>query len=94
MSVVMFIDNPNGSQEIYEKVTAGRTLPIGGRVHVAGPRPGGGWCVIEVWETEEEARRFLQEEFAPAMRAAGASGPPPTPRFWPVHHLATQSGPA
>jgi hypothetical protein len=51
MSVVMLIDNPNGSQEIYQKVSSGFTLPIGGRVHVAGPRPGGGWRVIEVWAT-------------------------------------------
>ena len=42
MSVVMMIDNPNGSQEIYEKVASGFSLPLGGRVHVAGPRPGGG----------------------------------------------------
>src|SRR5687768_6807007 len=54
MSVVMMIDNPNGSQEIYEKVASGFSLPLGGRVHVAGPRPGGGWRVIEVWDTEDE----------------------------------------
>ena len=94
MSVVMLIDNPNGSQEIYEKVSSGFTLPIGGRVHVAGPRPGGGWRVIEVWATEEEARRFLREEFGPALRAAGAPGPPPEPEFWPLHRLATTGVPA
>ena len=48
MSVVMMIDNPNGSQEIYEKVASSVTLPSGGRAHMAGPRPGGGWRVIEV----------------------------------------------
>jgi hypothetical protein len=89
MSVVMMIDNPNGSREIYEKVASGLTLPIGGQVHVAGPRPGGGWRVIEVWDSEEEARRFLQEKFGPALRAAGAPGPPPEPEFWPLHRLAT-----
>ena len=94
MSVVMMIDNPNGSQEIYEKVASGLTLPIGGRVHVAGPRPGGGWRVIEVWATEEEARRFLRETFGPALRAAGAPGPPPEPEFWPLHRLATTGVPA
>jgi hypothetical protein len=94
MSVAMMIDNPNGSQEIYEKVTAGLALPLGGRVHVAGPRPGGGWRVIEVWDSEEQARRFLQEEFAPALRAAGASGPPPAPEFWPVHRVAAPGTPA
>jgi len=94
MSVVMMIDNPKGSQEIYEKVASGFTLPLGGRVHVAGPRPGGGWRVIEVWDTEEEARRWLREKFAPALRAAGASGSPPEPDFWPLHRLATSGVPA
>ena len=91
MSVVMMIDNPNGSQEIYEKITSGMTLPLGGRVHVAGPGPQGGWRVIEVWETEEEARRFLRDEFAPALRAAGAQGAPPSPEFWPLHSCVTEA---
>ena len=94
MSVVMMIDNPNGSQEIYEKVSSGFSVPLGGRVHVAGPRPGGGWRVIEVWDSEDEARRWLREDFAPAMRAAGAPGPPPDPQFWPLHRLATTDVPA
>lgn len=89
MSVVMMIDNPNGSREIYEKVASRFALPLGGRAHVAGPRPGGGWRVIEVWESEDEARRWLREDFGPALRAAGASGPPPEPEFWPLHRLAT-----
>jgi hypothetical protein len=93
MSVVMLIDDPNGSQEIYEKVSSGFTPPIGGRVHVAGPRPGGGRRVIEVWAIEEEASRFLREEFGPAWRATGAPGPPREPEFWP-HRLATTGVPA
>ena len=94
MSVVMMIDNPNGSQEIYEKVASGVTLPLGGRVHVAGPRPGGGWRVIEVFDTEEHGRRFFQEKLGPALRAAGASGPAPEPQFWLLHNLTTTGVPA
>jgi hypothetical protein len=89
MSVVMMIDNPYGSQEIYERASSGMTLPLGGSVHVAGPGPQGGWRVIEVWESEEEARRFLREELAPALRAAGAQGPPPAAEFRPVHRCVT-----
>jgi hypothetical protein len=85
----MMIDNPYGSQEIYERASAGMNLPIGGSVHVAGPGPQGGWRVIEVWESEEEARRFLRDELAPALRAAGAHGPPPPPEFWPLHRCVT-----
>jgi hypothetical protein len=94
MSVVMVIDNPNGSQEIYETVASRLALPIGGRVHLAGPRPGGGWRVIEVFDTEEQGRRFVGEKLGPALRAAGAPGPAPEPEFWPVHNLATSGVPA
>ena len=46
----------------------------------------GGWRVIEVWESEEEANLFFQERFVPALRALGVSGPPPQRQFWPVHN--------
>ena len=94
MSVVMMIDNPNGSQEIYDKVASGVTLPIGGRVHLAGPRPGGGWRVIEVFDNEEQGRRFFREKLGPALRAAGAPGPAPEPEFWPLYNLTTTGVPA
>jgi hypothetical protein len=94
MSVVMMIDNPNGSREIYERASSGMSLPLGGRVHLAGPGPDGGWRVIEVWASEEEARRFLRDELAPALRAAGAQGPPPSPQFWPLYRDATADVPA
>jgi hypothetical protein len=48
MAVAMMVDNPNGSQEIYERVRAllGMEKPAGGIFHVAGPSPNGGWRVI------------------------------------------------
>jgi len=94
MSVVMMIDHPNGLQEIYEKVAASVRLPIGGRVHVAGPRPGGGWRVIEVFETEGQGHRFFREKLAPALLAGGAPGPAPEPEFWPLDNPTTTGVPA
>ena len=94
MSVVMMIDNPHGSREIYEEVASSVMLPIGGRAHLAGPRPGGGWRVIEVFDTEEQGRRFFREKLGPALRAAGSSGPAPAPEFWPIHNLTTAGVPA
>ncbi len=87
MAVAMMIDNPQGSQELYEKIRAhiGLEKPAGGIFHIAGPSPNGGWRVIEVWDTEEEAARFLQERFIPALRELGVEGPPPR-EFWPVHN--------
>jgi len=88
VAVAMMVDNPQGSQEVYERIRAhlGLEKPAGGIFHVAGPSPAGGWRVIEVWESEEEANRFFEERFVPALSALGLSGPPPQPQFWPVHN--------
>lgn len=86
MAVAMTVDNPNGSQEIYEKVREqlGLERPAGGIFHVAGPSPNGGWRVIEVWESEEDAKRFA-ERLRPAFEKVGAP-PPPPPELWSVHN--------
>lgn len=89
----MVIDNPAGSQELYERLRAdlGIDHPLGGIMHLAGPTTEGGWRVIEIWDSVEEASQFLQERFAPALRAAGVNEAPPKPEFWPVHHILTGS---
>jgi hypothetical protein len=91
MAVAMLIDNPEGSQEIYERLREriGLDKPAGGTFHVAGPSPNGGWRVIEIWESEEDAKRFLVERLRPAAEAIGAA-PPPTPELWPVHNYMTE----
>ena len=79
MPVALLIDNPQGSQELYERVRDELGLedrPAGGIVHVAGPSPNGGWRVIEVWESEEDARRFYEERLKPAFDAVGAEAAP------------------
>jgi hypothetical protein len=91
MPVAMLVDNPEGSQEIYDKVREQLGLednPAGGILHVAGPSPNGGWRVIEVWESEEDARRFLEERLKPAFDAVGFAGRA-EPELWPVHNYMT-----
>jgi hypothetical protein len=91
MPVAMLVDNPEGSQEIYDKVREQLGLednPAGGILHVAGPSPNGGWRVIEVWESEEDAQRFLEERLKPAFDAVGFTGRA-EPEFWPVHNYMT-----
>jgi hypothetical protein len=87
----MLIDNPSGSQEIYEQLRErmGLDKPAGGIFHVAGPSPNGGWRVIEIWESEEDAKRFLAERLGPAAEAVGTPLPPP-PELWPVHKYMTE----
>ena len=87
MAVAMMVDNPEGSQETYERVRErlGLERPAGGIFHVAGPSPNGGWKVIELRESEEDAKRFVAEHLLPAFEAVGAP-PPPPPELWPVHN--------
>jgi hypothetical protein len=87
MAIAMMVDNPEGSQVIYDSVREqlGLEKPAGGIFHVAGPSPNGGWRVIEVWESEDDAKRFVAERLLPAFGAVGAAAAPP-PQLWPVHN--------
>lgn len=91
MPIAMMVDNPFGSREIYDKVRKhiGLEQPAGGIVHLAGPSPNGGWRVVEVWESEEDARRFFTEHLQPALEAAAAPSPPQEPEMWPIYNLMT-----
>jgi hypothetical protein len=91
VAVAMMVDNPEGSEELYEQVREQLNLgdkPAGGIFHAAGPSPNGGWRVIEVWESQDDADRFFKERLAPAFEAVGAAGRP-QPEFWPVHNYMT-----
>jgi hypothetical protein len=90
MAIAMMVDNPEGSRQAYEGIreTIGLERPAGGIFHAAGPSPNGGWRVIEVWESEEDAQRFVKGHLLPAFEATGAP-PPPAPQFWPVHNYMT-----
>lgn len=90
MPVAMMVDNPEGSQEVYDQLReqVGLDRPAGGVLHVAGPSPNGGWRVIEVFDSEDAAKRFVQERLAPGFQAIGAP-PPPPPEFWTVHNYMT-----
>ena len=86
--VAMMVENPNVTKEMYDKVREhlGLESPAGGIFHAAGEGPNG-WRVIELWESEEDAFRFLKERLKPAWEAVGVTGPPPQPQFWQVHNV-------
>jgi len=92
MPIAVLIDNPEGSQETYDKVRTQLGLeeqpPAGGILHVAGPSPDGGWRIVEVWESQEDADRFVAERLAPALEAVGVTGRG-QPQVWPVHSYIT-----
>lgn len=91
MAIAIMIDNPDGSKELYDRVVKELGVeerPAGGIFHAAGPSPRGGWRVIEVWESEEDLNRFVQERLMPAFEAVGAPRPP-QPEIWPLHSHMT-----
>ena len=89
MPVAKLVDNPEGTAEAYEAVRAriGLEQPVGSILHVAGPGPNGGFRVIELWGSREEAGRSIREHLRPAFEAAGIPGPSAPPQFWPVPNL-------
>lgn len=94
MAFIRMFENPNVDQERYEAVfkllgVSSDSLPDGGLVHVAGPGPNGAWRVVEVWESEEAARRFDEERVAPALEQAGVQRP--APETWPVYNLLVRT---
>jgi len=93
MTYVRLFDNPEGTQEQYDAaserlgVTA-ENMPDGGVLHVAGPSPTGGWRVVEVWESEDAARKFDEETLLPLLQSVGVERP--EAQSWPVHNLVVR----
>src|SRR5439155_25544602 len=89
MPVAKLVDNPEGTAEAYEAVRAriGLEQPVGSILHVAGPGPNWGFRLIELWDSREEAERFIRECLRPAFEAAGVPGPFSPPQFWTVHNV-------
>ncbi len=48
----------------------------------------GGETIVEVWESQEDADRFVAERLAPALEAVGVTGRA-QPQVWPVHGYIT-----
>ena len=46
--------------------------PAGLIAHLAAPQEGGGWQVIEAWESEEALQSFLAESVQPVAQELGA----------------------
>lgn len=66
------------------------SYPDGLLVHLAGAKPGGGWRVIDVWESDDAANAFYgSARFAPVRDGAHSAGISTTP--WPLHRIETQT---
>ncbi len=75
MAVIVHVQSSEWTQQHYDRIL-GEVMP-GGRLipgclsHVAGPRPDGGWQVIDVWESPEAFQQFAQQTLIPAAQRLG-----------------------
>jgi hypothetical protein len=98
---VVLIDFPAGfTAELYDRVNDRVNPPDGAPegllFHCAGPSPGGGWRIVDVWEDRATFERFLETRVMPAItellgEEAVAKGPPPAIESWPTHNLETHA---
>ena len=77
MAVAMMVDNPEGSQEVYEQLRTQLGLGQAGGRHlrdIAGPSPNGALArVIEVWGVGGGGEAPFQDRFVPALRSLGST---------------------
>lgn len=91
MAVGLWVMFKDGTQEQYDAVNAEMGVeqdpPEGLIFHSAGPLEGGGWNVIDFWESREHFDRFQEERLGPAIQSLGddALGPPSIKEF-PVYN--------
>jgi hypothetical protein len=82
MAIIRIIRPPMLTAEVYDAVNAkagvNESPPEGLLIHTAG-EVDGQWQIVDVWESEEHARRFDEERLAPAIGEVVGSAPPGAP---------------
>ena len=87
MPVGILIHASDADEELYERVREELNwhdgpYPEGFVSHYAGPDPGGGWFIFDVWESKGHYERFAQERLTPVFeRVVGSHAAPPEPTF-------------
>ena len=85
MPVLMIGEIPTMTEEIY----AGMVGQLRPRIqaskgfisHAGGPSPAGGWRVVELWESEDDARNWFNENVKPNL----PPGVDPDRKYYPLH---------
>ena len=85
MPELLILEFEGFGEETYDQVNADLGIdsqtgegdwPAGLVTHTAGPTEGGGWIVIEVWESQEDQDDFMKSRLGPALGRAGVTGRP------------------
>jgi hypothetical protein len=92
MAIAEVIELPRGSKEKYDEVIeevglSGSKLAPGQLVHFAGPLEGGGWQIVNVWESQAASDNW-EKVLIPARRKAGLPDVVPPTKVFQVHRLA------
>ena len=75
---------------IHARLTAADSMPDGFLVHAAGATPDGGFRIVEVWETQAQFERFVEDTLMPLVRELGGGGDPPTTETYELRGFATR----
>ena len=71
MAVLMIGEIPNMTEEMYGglvgQLRPGLQVADGFVAHVGGPHPSGGWRVIEVWDSEDQAQTWFEANVKPNL---------------------------
>jgi hypothetical protein len=92
MAIGLWINFADGTQEQYDAVNEQMGVeenpPEGLVFHAAGPI-GGGWDVIDFWESREHFDRFFEGRLGPAIQELGDRAPQGEPHIkeFPVHNI-------
>ena len=94
MAIGVLLDIPGGTQEQHEEVNQkafgnpkGPSEPISGLiVHTAGATKSS-WRIFDVWESEDDFQRFMNETIMPAMEGMDMPEIPPE-----IYELTTVIG--
>jgi hypothetical protein len=71
MPILMIGEVPNLTEEMYggmlEQLRPVLEQAKGFIAHSGGPHPDGGWRVVEMWDTEEDARAWFEQNVEPNL---------------------------
>ncbi|HJR24068.1 MAG TPA: hypothetical protein VJ804_01235 [Acidimicrobiales bacterium] len=92
MAVLLIGEIPNLTEEMYAPLVE-QLRPVmqsteGFVAHVGGPNPDGGWRVIEVWDSEEQAQSWFEQNVKPNL----PPGVTPNRTYHPIHTRFTAAG--